>query len=120
MNAWIHHFVLVSLVLGMASCSFGRKKTWTYEPSKDGKTAIIGTRAQTIGLEDGDASRARAYWGGGTLRFHATSRWQVFLSYDFGVASTTWSGSSNRLPGVTSASRVDTTQLVQLGIGFAR
>ena len=41
MNTLIRLSVFAALVLGMASCSFGRKKTWTYEPSANGKTAII-------------------------------------------------------------------------------
>ena len=41
MNRLIHFLTFAALVLGMVSCSLGRKKTWTYEPSADGSTAII-------------------------------------------------------------------------------
>lgn len=80
---------------------------------------VIGSRAQTPGLEDGTASTARAVWGGVTVRIAATRRWTVFGAYDFSRMSTTWSGMSTRQPGVTSTHRVDTAQVVQLGIGAA-
>ena len=41
MNTLIRFSIFAAMVLGMASCSVGRKKTWTYEPSANGKTAII-------------------------------------------------------------------------------
>ncbi len=43
----------------------------------------------------------------------------VFGGYDFSRASTEWSGMSVRQPGVTRTRRVDTAQLVQLGISTA-
>lgn len=78
---------------------------------------VVGSRAQTTGLEDGTSSTARAAWGGVTVRVAATRRWSVFGAYDFARMSTTWSGMSTRQPGVTSTHRVDTAQVVQLGIG---
>lgn len=77
---------------------------------------VLGARKQTPGLEDGTASTARALWGGITMRYALLHRLAVFGGYDFGRASTSWSGMSVRQPGVTRTQRVDTTQLVQLGI----
>jgi hypothetical protein len=75
----------------------------------------IGSRAQTPGLEDGQSSTAHALWGGLSVRY--TLGWlSPFVALDFGRATTTWTGMSVREPGVTNAQRVDSTQLVQLGI----
>jgi SH3-like domain-containing protein len=80
---------------------------------------VIGARAQTAGLEDGPSSTARALWGGATMRYALWHRIAVFGGYDFSRASTEWSGMSVRQPGVTRTRRVDTAQLVQLGISTA-
>jgi len=77
---------------------------------------VLGARKQTPGLEDGTASTASALWGGVTMRYTLVPRLAVFGGYDFGRASTEWSGMSVRQPGVTRTWRVDTTQLVQIGI----
>ena len=81
---------------------------------------VIGGRAQTDGLQDGTSSSAHALWGGLTMRYalgHTLGhRLAVFGGYDFGRATTRWSGMSVRQPGVTRTSRVDTAQLVQLGV----
>ena len=76
----------------------------------------LGSRAQTPGLEDGTSSTAHALWGGLTVRY-ALGRLAPFAGYDFGRATTSWTGASVREPGVTNAHRTDTTQLLQLGIG---
>ncbi len=76
----------------------------------------LGSRAQTPGLEDGTSSTARALWGGVTVRFQLARHLAPYAGYDFGRASTAWTGMSVREPGVTNARRVDTTQLFQLGI----
>jgi len=78
---------------------------------------VVGTRAQTDGLEDGTSSTAHALWGGLTVRYAWSSRWAVFGAYDFARMTTDWSGMSARQPGVTETERIDTSQLVQLGIG---
>jgi Bacterial SH3 domain len=80
---------------------------------------VLGARTQTPGLEDGTASTSRALWGGLTMRYALGSHVAVFGGYDFGRASTAWSGMSVRQPGATRTQRVDTTQLVQLGISTA-
>lgn len=80
---------------------------------------VLGSRAQTTGLEDGTSSTAHAVWGGVTIRIAATRRWAVFGAYDFARMSTSWSGMSTRQPGVTSTSRIDTAQVMQLGVGAA-
>jgi len=77
---------------------------------------VLGGRAQTAGLEDGTSSTAHALWGGLTLRYALGHRLAAFGGYDFGRATTEWSGMSARQPGVTRTRRVDTAQLVQLGI----
>jgi SH3-like domain-containing protein len=77
---------------------------------------VLGGRAQTAGLQDGTSSTAHALWGGVTLRYALGHRLAAFGGYDFGRATTEWSGMSARQPGVTRTRRVDTAQLVQLGI----
>jgi SH3-like domain-containing protein len=77
---------------------------------------VVGGRAQTSGLEDGSASTARALWGGATMRCALSRRFVVFGGYDFGRASTEWTGMSVRQPGATRTRRIDTAQLVQIGI----
>ena len=76
----------------------------------------LGSRAQTPGLEDGTSSTARALWGGVTVRYQLGRHISPFAGYDFGRASTDWTGMSVREPSVTDAHRVDTTQLVQIGV----
>jgi hypothetical protein len=76
----------------------------------------LGSRAQTPGLEDGTSSTAHALWGGVTVRYQLARHVAPFAGYDFGRATTSWTGMSVREPGVTDAHRVDTTQLFQLGI----
>lgn len=77
---------------------------------------VLGGRAQTAGLQDGTSSTAHALWGGLTLRHPLGHRLAAFGGYDLGRATTEWSGMSARQPGVTRTHRVDTAQLVQLGI----
>jgi hypothetical protein len=79
---------------------------------------VVGSRKQTPGLEDGTSSTARAVWGGLTARFQLGKRFAVNAGYDFGRATTEWSGMSVREPGVTSARRIDSTQLVRIGISI--
>lgn len=83
------------------------------------ETLVLGSRAQTRGLEDGAASTARALWGGLAIRCALTGRLSVFGGYDFGRASTVWSGRSAREPDATHTRRIDTTQLAQVGISTA-
>jgi uncharacterized protein YgiM (DUF1202 family) len=77
---------------------------------------VVGGRRQTPGLEDGSSSTARALWGGLTMRCALGHRFAVFGGYDFSRASTRWTGMSSRQPGVTRTQRIDTAQLVQVGI----
>ncbi len=79
----------------------------------------IGSRAQTTGLQDGTDSRAHAVWGGATLSYLIGRHIAMFAGFDLGWASTHWNGPSAREPGVTNAHRVDTSQLVQLGVSAA-
>ena len=76
----------------------------------------IGSRAQTPGLEDGTANTAHALWGGVAVRYQLSEHVSPFAAYDFGRATTEWTGPSVREPAVTDAHRVDTTQLIQLGV----
>ena len=76
----------------------------------------LGSRAQTPGLEDGKSSTAHALWGGIRVRY-SMGRLAPFAAYDFGRATTSWTGPSVREPSVTNAHRTDTTQLLQIGIG---
>lgn len=77
---------------------------------------VIGSRAQTPGLEDGTSSTARALWSGVTIRVQLARHLGVLIAYDFGRATTQWTGMSIRDPSVTEARRVDSTQLVQIGL----
>lgn len=77
---------------------------------------VIGSRAQTPGLEDGTSSTARAVWSGVTIRVQLAPHLAVLSAYDFGRATTQWTGMSIRDPSVTEARRVDSTQLVQIGL----
>ncbi|HET7499415.1 MAG TPA: SH3 domain-containing protein [Kofleriaceae bacterium] len=77
---------------------------------------VLGGRKQSSGLEDGPTSTARALWGGLTMRYALLPHLAVFGGYDFSRASTEWTGMSVREPGATRTRRVDTAQLVQLGI----
>ena len=79
---------------------------------------MFGRRRQTAGLEDGTDSTARAVWAGVTARFAFGRRFAILGAYDFGRATTEWSGMSTREPGVTSARRVESTQLVQVGLSI--
>ena len=79
----------------------------------------VGSRSQTPGLQDGTSSSAHAWWGGASVVYTVTARWSLYTAYDFGRATTSWSGMSERVPSATSAQRVDTTQLLQLGVGAA-
>jgi uncharacterized protein YgiM (DUF1202 family) len=78
----------------------------------------FGRRRQTSGLEDGADHTARAVWAGVTARFAFGRRFALLGAYDFGRATTEWSGMSTRDPTVTSARRVDSTQLVQIGLSI--
>ncbi|HTR55824.1 MAG TPA: SH3 domain-containing protein [Kofleriaceae bacterium] len=80
---------------------------------------VVGSRAQTPGLQDGTASSAHAVWGHAMVRYELARRIAVFSAYDFGYATTDWTGMSVREPGVTKASRADTSQLLELGVSTA-
>jgi len=77
---------------------------------------VIAGRTQTRGLEDGPSSTARGLWGGLAMRYAVVPRISVFGGYELSRASTEWSGMSARQPGVTRTERIDTAQLVQIGI----
>ncbi len=77
---------------------------------------VLGSRSQTSGLEDGTSSDAGALWAGATIRIALGRHLSLLSAYDFGRATTTWSGMSVRFADVTEAKRVDSTQTVQVGI----
>jgi uncharacterized protein YgiM (DUF1202 family) len=77
---------------------------------------VAGSRKQTPGLEDGTDSTAHAFWGGMRVRVLLTRHVSLLSGYDFGRMTTRWTGESVRMPGVTSARRVDSSQLVQIGL----
>jgi hypothetical protein len=77
---------------------------------------LLGSRAQTPGLEDGPSSSVSAWWGGLTLRYVLTRHLSAFIAYDFERATTDWDGMSVREAGATNTSRADTAQLAQLGL----
>jgi uncharacterized protein YgiM (DUF1202 family) len=77
---------------------------------------VSGSRTQTAGLEDGAQSTAHALWAGLTFRYVLRPGLSVLGAFQFGRATTTWTGMSMRTPDVNGAQRVDTSQLVQLGL----
>jgi uncharacterized protein YgiM (DUF1202 family) len=79
---------------------------------------VAGDRAQTAGLEDGMSSSATALWGSATARYRLAAHLALQIGLELGRAATTWSGTSSRTPGVMRARRIDTTQLLQLGLSL--
>lgn len=79
-------------------------------------TLLFGTRRQTPGLEDGNPDVVRATWAGMNVRIGLARHFSLSGGYDFGRVTTQWSGMSVRTPGVTNARRVDSSQLVQVGL----
>jgi len=77
---------------------------------------VLGARAQTTNLEDGEDSTARATWAGATLRIPLGHTLSLQSTFDFARATTSWTGMSVRTPGTTAATRVDSTQTVWLGV----
>lgn len=79
----------------------------------------LGKRAQTVGLEDGAVSSAKALWAGLVVNY----RWKPGMTIDFGYgydyAKTTWTGAapaSMRGTGSTVAARKDVTHGLLVGI----
>jgi SH3-like domain-containing protein len=79
-------------------------------------TLVLGSRSQTPGLEDGASNTAGAVWAGATIRVLVRRHLSLLSAYDFGRASTHWTGMSVREPGTTDARRVDSSQIVQVGL----
>lgn len=79
---------------------------------------VVGSRRQTPGLEDGTSSTERAVWAGMIVRVRLARHFSLLSAYDFARVTTQWSGVSVRMPGVTNARRVDSSQLVQLGLSI--
>lgn len=77
---------------------------------------VAGDRRQTPGLEDGMTSEAGALWGGATLRYRFDRRWSAVGALRISRAATSWQGASVRQPDVTSAERVDASQIFELGV----
>ena len=77
---------------------------------------VLGARAQTTNLEDGEDSTAHATWAGATLRIPLGRTLSLQSTFDFARATTAWTGMSVRTPGTTAATRVDSTQTVWLGV----
>lgn len=77
---------------------------------------VVGARHQTPGLRDGTASTARAIWVAVGFRFRLSRRWALDSAFELGRATTSWSGASQRDGSVTHAHRLDTTQLIHLGV----
>jgi SH3-like domain-containing protein len=77
---------------------------------------VAGARAQTPGLEDGTSSTARALWVGVGLRIRLSRRISLDSAVELARATTTWSGMSSRDPSVTSAHRVDSAQVILVGL----
>ena len=78
---------------------------------------LLASRSQTPGLEDGTGNTAHARWVGLGFSRPLGSRWILSAWYVNGHSETHWRGQSSRQPDVTAAQRVDTSQLVSLGLG---
>jgi uncharacterized protein YgiM (DUF1202 family) len=76
-----------------------------------------GTRSQTENNEDGDLEGAM----GATLALAGAyawrGAWNLEAGYRFGYRKTSWSGESNRITGVTEATRTDLNHVLTLGLG---
>lgn len=80
---------------------------------------VMGKRAQTVGLEDGDLSTVKALWAG----LIVTYQWKPSMTIDFGYgyewSKTVWTGlaeGSMRGHNAESAARKDVTHGVLVGI----
>lgn len=81
-----------------------------------GDVLVAGDRKQTPGLEDGMTNDARALWVGAALRYRLAPRWSALGAFRVSRATTSWQGPSVRQPDVTTADRVDTSQILELGV----
>jgi uncharacterized protein YgiM (DUF1202 family) len=79
----------------------------------------VGSRAQTVGLEDGQVSTAQAAWANLVVNY----AWKPGMTIDFGYnyewAKTVWSGAvpaSMRGTGATEAARKDTGHALSVGL----
>jgi len=78
-----------------------------------------GSRSQTVGNEDGAVDSAMAAWVSVVGDYAWNNPWSLQAGYRFGYAKTSWTGASNRVTGVTAASRRDLSHVLTLGVGRA-
>ena len=81
-----------------------------------GDVLVAGGRKQTPGLEDGLRSTELAAWGRLQASYLASDALAVEGTYEYGWASTEWTGQSNRQPDVSSALRTDRSHLLLLSL----
>jgi hypothetical protein len=81
-----------------------------------GDLLIGGSRRQTPGLEDGQRSSARGAWARLEASYLVSSAFQVEGNYQYGFASTEWTGQSTRQADVTRAVRTDHTHTLLVSL----
>jgi hypothetical protein len=80
---------------------------------------VWAQRKQTPGLEDGSSSRVRATWIGLDLRYPLSVGLDVMAAYRFSWIKTRFKGDAYRAPDAMGGVRVDTGQVLQLGVGYS-
>ncbi len=81
-----------------------------------GDWMVAGGRKQTDGLEDGQRSSERGFWGQLEGSYLLSSGFAVEGNYQYGWASTAWNGQSSRQADVTRAARTDHSHLVLIAL----
>jgi uncharacterized protein YgiM (DUF1202 family) len=79
-----------------------------------------GKRTQTVGLEDGDASKVFAFWGTAGVTYQWKPNLAIEVGYRYSYAKTDWVGeaeASMRPHGATVAARKDVGHTAMLGVG---
>jgi len=76
-----------------------------------------GSRVQTTGNEDGDQAKARAAVAQLAGTYAWKGRWRLGAGYRLNYASTSWTGTSNRVSGATASSRRDLAHVLTVGAG---
>lgn len=82
-------------------------------------TMLVGaSRSQTAGLEDGQASRAKALVGGAVVTYDYKPNLTLLGSYNYHWAKTEWDGAANsmRKHDATEAERADATHVLSVGV----
>lgn len=80
---------------------------------------VLGKRAQTIGLEDGQISDITSLWAGATVSYRWKKSMNLDVAYGYDYSKTVWTGAavgSMRGHNATAAARKDVTHALTIGI----